>query len=211
MPLNPYAAQCTALSKRSGARCKNPAVRGYTVCRMHGARGGAPKGNLNALKHGNETQVFRAYRALNRELWHRNFNEALTLLVYGRKHNLHPDDIPGYRDNRKEAKVLMHFIKLLEVEVHRILEDGKKSEKVRKSGEKSDTTPCKANLIDVRLLHRIAHWRGLYADLLLLAQSVEQTDIFLDDIGELAPMTEKRTIPLREGMVGKGPDRTLQL
>jgi len=33
-------------------RCQAPAVRGYSVCRMHGARGGAPKGNRNALKHG---------------------------------------------------------------------------------------------------------------------------------------------------------------
>jgi uncharacterized protein YjcR len=27
-------------------------VRGSSVCRMHGAGGGAPKGNKNALKHG---------------------------------------------------------------------------------------------------------------------------------------------------------------
>ena len=27
-------------------------MRGYSVCRMHGAGGGAPKGNRNALKHG---------------------------------------------------------------------------------------------------------------------------------------------------------------
>jgi uncharacterized protein YjcR len=27
-------------------------VRGYSVCRMHGAGGGAPRGNQNALKHG---------------------------------------------------------------------------------------------------------------------------------------------------------------
>lgn len=44
--------QCTATSKLSGERCKNPAVKGYDVCRMHGARGGAPKKNLNALVHG---------------------------------------------------------------------------------------------------------------------------------------------------------------
>jgi uncharacterized protein YjcR len=25
---------------------------GFSVCRMHGAAGGAPKGNRNALKHG---------------------------------------------------------------------------------------------------------------------------------------------------------------
>jgi hypothetical protein len=27
-------------------------MRGHSVCRMHGARGGAPKGNRNAVKHG---------------------------------------------------------------------------------------------------------------------------------------------------------------
>jgi uncharacterized protein YjcR len=40
------------MSKRSGKRCQSPAVKGYEVCRMHGASGGAPKGNRNALKHG---------------------------------------------------------------------------------------------------------------------------------------------------------------
>jgi hypothetical protein len=30
-------------------------VRGSSICRMHGAGGGAPKGNRNALKHGNFT------------------------------------------------------------------------------------------------------------------------------------------------------------
>lgn len=65
-PLNRYAAQCTAKTKTTGTRCQNPAVCGYTVCRMHGARGGAPKDNLNALRHGNDTRAFqqlrRAYR-----------------------------------------------------------------------------------------------------------------------------------------------------
>jgi hypothetical protein len=46
------ALRCHARSKRSGLRCRAPAVRGYSVCRMHGARGGAPPGNQNALKHG---------------------------------------------------------------------------------------------------------------------------------------------------------------
>jgi uncharacterized protein YjcR len=46
------ASRCRATSKRSGKRCRSPAVRGYSVCRMHGAGGGAPKGNRNALKHG---------------------------------------------------------------------------------------------------------------------------------------------------------------
>ena len=66
------ARQCKARSKRTGKQCKNPAVKGFDVCRMHGAHtagskrpgrepgsekprgsGGAPpKGNANALKHG---------------------------------------------------------------------------------------------------------------------------------------------------------------
>jgi uncharacterized protein YjcR len=46
------ALRCRARSKRSGLRCRAPAVRGFRVCRMHGAGGGAPRGNQNALKHG---------------------------------------------------------------------------------------------------------------------------------------------------------------
>ena len=46
------ALRCRAKSKRSGLRCQAPAVRGSSVCQMHGASGGAPKGNRNALKHG---------------------------------------------------------------------------------------------------------------------------------------------------------------
>ena len=46
------ASRCHATSKRSGKPCRSPAVRGHRVCRMHGAAGGAPKGNRNALKHG---------------------------------------------------------------------------------------------------------------------------------------------------------------
>ena len=46
------APRCKARSKRSGKQCRSPAVRGRRVCRMHGAGGGAPKGNRNAWKHG---------------------------------------------------------------------------------------------------------------------------------------------------------------
>jgi uncharacterized protein YjcR len=49
------ALRCHAKSKRSGLRCQAPAVRGSSVCRMHGAGGGAPKGNRNAMKHGGFT------------------------------------------------------------------------------------------------------------------------------------------------------------
>jgi len=46
------ALRCHAKSKRSGLPCLAPAVRGAEVCRMHGAGGGARKGNKNAVKHG---------------------------------------------------------------------------------------------------------------------------------------------------------------
>ena len=47
------APRCSATSKRTRERCKAPAVTGWTVCRFHGARGGAPKGKANgAYKHG---------------------------------------------------------------------------------------------------------------------------------------------------------------
>jgi len=49
------APRCMARSKRSGQPCRAPAVRGFRVCRMHGAGGGAPLGNRNALKHGEFT------------------------------------------------------------------------------------------------------------------------------------------------------------
>ena len=47
------APRCTARSKRSGQPCKAPAVRGWRVCRMHGAGGGHAAGMANpAYKHG---------------------------------------------------------------------------------------------------------------------------------------------------------------
>lgn len=57
------AKRCRARSKRSGKRCQLPAVRNFDVCRMHGARGGPPKGNKNALRHGRNTaEAIRARR-----------------------------------------------------------------------------------------------------------------------------------------------------
>ena len=57
------APRCSATSKRSRQKCRAPAVRGWPVCRFHGARGVAPKGKTNgAWKHGrftNESMVFR--------------------------------------------------------------------------------------------------------------------------------------------------------
>jgi hypothetical protein len=49
------ASRCRAKSKRSGLQCRAPALRGHSVCRMHGAAGGPPKGNQNARKHGGFT------------------------------------------------------------------------------------------------------------------------------------------------------------
>ncbi len=56
MPLKNIKKRCKAKAKRSGERCQLPAVRGYDVCRVHGANpknhGGPPKGSLNAMVHG---------------------------------------------------------------------------------------------------------------------------------------------------------------
>ena len=69
MPLKNMKNRCTARSKKTGERCQNPAVTGYSVCYHHGAKqknrggrrkgcakpegsGGRPVGNKNALKHG---------------------------------------------------------------------------------------------------------------------------------------------------------------
>jgi hypothetical protein len=61
------APRCTAKSKRSGQRCKGPAVNGWTVCRMHGAGGGHGCGKANpAFKHGMRGQEWeRMRKAIN--------------------------------------------------------------------------------------------------------------------------------------------------
>lgn len=53
------AKRCTAKSKRTGLPCRNPVVRGWQVCRMHGARGGAKPG----MKHPNYQHGERSYEA----------------------------------------------------------------------------------------------------------------------------------------------------
>ena len=56
--------RCHAHSKNTGKQCGNPAVRGWNVCRMHGARGGAPKGKRNgSYRHGARTKEAEAARA----------------------------------------------------------------------------------------------------------------------------------------------------
>jgi hypothetical protein len=53
----PNARQCTATSKRTKMRCKAPALRGWSVCRFHGAKGGGPTGERNgAYRHGHYTK-----------------------------------------------------------------------------------------------------------------------------------------------------------
>ncbi len=50
------APRCRAKSKRTGERCKAPAVKGRPVCRIHGAAGGAPEGKRNGnYRHGGRT------------------------------------------------------------------------------------------------------------------------------------------------------------
>jgi hypothetical protein len=60
MTINPMqsaqdAPRCKAKSKRTGKRCRAPAVRGCRVCRMHGARVGAPTGKeaIQAVRYVN--------------------------------------------------------------------------------------------------------------------------------------------------------------
>lgn len=57
------APRCSAKSKRTGDPCKSPAVRGWTVCRMHGARGGAPTGQANgSWRHGERSKHADQFR-----------------------------------------------------------------------------------------------------------------------------------------------------
>jgi hypothetical protein len=61
--------RCSATSKRTRRPCQAPAVRGYRVCRFHGARGGAPKGGANgAYKHGLFTAEAMQERRLLQQL-----------------------------------------------------------------------------------------------------------------------------------------------
>lgn len=52
------APRCTATAKSTGMRCKCPAVRGWTVCRVHGAGGGA----LRGVAHPTSNMVYERLR-----------------------------------------------------------------------------------------------------------------------------------------------------
>ena len=57
------APRCSATSKRSGKPCQAPALKGWSVCRCHGARGGAPTGKRNGrYRHGERTKATQALR-----------------------------------------------------------------------------------------------------------------------------------------------------
>lgn len=74
MSINPMhkahaAHRCTARSKRTGKPCRAPAVRGWQVCRMHGARGGAPEGKRNGnYQHGARSKETIELRKLIKSL-----------------------------------------------------------------------------------------------------------------------------------------------
>lgn len=61
------APRCTAKAKSTGKRCRCPAVRGWSVCRVHGARGGhLPGPGHPRWKRGGRSQdVIRARRLSN--------------------------------------------------------------------------------------------------------------------------------------------------
>ncbi|WP_188066609.1 hypothetical protein [Brevibacillus brevis] len=52
MARNPEKKRCKARSKQRDEQCKNWAKPGWDVCRFHGAGGGAPQRNTNAVKTG---------------------------------------------------------------------------------------------------------------------------------------------------------------
>ena len=62
--------QCNAQSKRTKLRCRSPAIKGMTKCRIHGGRSTGsrtPEGKARQIaantKHGNETGAIREERS----------------------------------------------------------------------------------------------------------------------------------------------------
>lgn len=63
------APRCHAKAKTTGQTCKAPAVNGWTVCRMHGAKGGAPRGKGNGKwRHGGRSLDLTETRRLMMQL-----------------------------------------------------------------------------------------------------------------------------------------------
>lgn len=73
--------RCTATSKRTREHCMAPAVKGWTVCRFHGARGGAPAGKRNGMyRHGDYTM-----EAIRLRRWVTDLARMARLQVQGRR------------------------------------------------------------------------------------------------------------------------------
>jgi hypothetical protein len=75
------APRCTATSKRTGERCKGPSVRGWTVCRFHGARGGHPPGKDHpSYRHGMRSAEWIEMRKEINELvrWEREIERMVS-------------------------------------------------------------------------------------------------------------------------------------
>ena len=63
------APRCHAVAKSTGQPCKAPAVSGWTVCRVHGARGGHSGGSAHpSWKHGMRSQEWIVERRQMSEL-----------------------------------------------------------------------------------------------------------------------------------------------
>lgn len=63
------APRCHAKAKGTGQRCQAPAVRGWRVCRVHGARGGHGPGVANpAYRHGMRSQEWVEMRKAINEM-----------------------------------------------------------------------------------------------------------------------------------------------
>ena len=87
------APRCTATSKRSRQPCKAAAVKGWNVCRMHGAGGGHGAGKANpAYKHGIRSREYVEMRKTINDLVRRE--RELTALIDERsgKDQINPPD-----------------------------------------------------------------------------------------------------------------------
>ncbi len=74
------APRCRAHSKRTGLPCQGPAMRGWTVCRMHGAGGGHAAGSSHPTwAHGARSQKAVETRRAANELM-REASETAALI-----------------------------------------------------------------------------------------------------------------------------------
>lgn len=74
------APRCCARRKSDGLACRQPAIRGRRVCRMHGGKGGAPRNERHgAFRHGLRSKEHRALigQAFRARRWYRAFLRLL--------------------------------------------------------------------------------------------------------------------------------------